>query len=97
MINCRPPEAGTLLLNFNFHFPGLDMMGGPCLGALKLQGRRQSFWGLQMGRDTAGLRQEEGNRGDRKKEGGQRVRGGSFGECWRGICREEGGEESGAE
>ena len=37
-----PPEAETFL-NFNFYFPGLDMMGELCLGALKLQGR-QSFW-----------------------------------------------------
>ena len=38
-----PPEAETFFLNFDFYFPGLDMMGELCLGALRLQGM-QGFW-----------------------------------------------------
>ena len=68
-----PRKQGPFFFNFNFYFPGLDMMGELCLGALKLQGRRQSFWGLQMGRDTAGLRRktrtEEKQRKGRKSGG----------------------------
>ena len=53
------------------------MMGERCLGALKLQGRRQSFWGLQMGRDTAGLRrkrriEEKKKKKRREEQGGQK-------------------------
>ena len=74
-----PPEAGTFL-NFNFYFPGLDMMGELCLGALRLQGM-QGFWAADgmCSRGSRGwLAEEDKVRRFKKQEKGLKKGSGFF-------------------
>ena len=96
---CRPPGSRDFFWNFNFDFPGLDMMGELCLGALRLQGM-QGFWAADgmcsSGAEDGLLRKTRWGGLKSKKRGWKRVRfflsGGSR---WRGgVCAVEAWEAS---